>query len=70
MTGEQHKCAVIGCELPGVHRVRQLPGRYYCLEHFKVTAHKVMVLTRAMRAVERRNEVDDNCPARQPADIQ
>lgn len=51
---QTHKCAVIGCELPGVYRVKELPGRLYCLGHFKITAHKVMIVSRAMRAIERR----------------
>lgn len=63
------KCAVIGCELAGLHRVRQMPDRLYCTGHFKVTAHKCMVVDRALRAVERRNEHEDNTPARIQAEM-
>jgi hypothetical protein len=56
MEAARVKCAVIDCEMAGVHRVRQLPGRLYCLDHFKLAAHKCMVLDRALRAIERRNE--------------
>ncbi|MBN1430475.1 MAG: hypothetical protein JXB07_19045 [Anaerolineae bacterium] len=67
MTGETCKCAVIGCGEVGLYRVVDLPGRVYCLAHFKGTAKKLAMIRRAERAIARRNEAEDNSPARQPA---
>jgi hypothetical protein len=60
MEAARVKCAAPDCGEPGLYRVRQLPDKMYCLKDFKIVAHKCMVVDRAIRAIERRNEGDRN----------
>jgi hypothetical protein len=58
------KCAIVGCFETGMHRIYELVGREYCTEHYKIAARKIATIRRAQRAIERRNEAEDNSPAR------
>ena len=70
-------CCVIGCNKPGLHRIYELPGREYCTSCYQITARKIAILRRVQRkialanmaAIERRNESEDNSPARIQAEM-
>lgn len=63
-------CRMPGCEKDGLLALRGRPRVKFCEEHFKAVVKRIVLITRAMRRIERRNQADDNRPARQPASIQ
>jgi 50S ribosomal subunit-associated GTPase HflX len=72
MVDEQHKCKMTGCERQGFLSFRGRPGYRYCQVCYEVLAERIGRIGREMRRMqaERRNEAEDNQPARQTADIQ
>lgn len=69
---ELHKCANNGCENEGYLSFRGRPDLKFCQSCYELIARKIRRSNAEMKRLRderRRNEADDNKPARQPRGI-
>lgn len=72
MVQPKQMCPYHNCEREGILALRGRPEVKYCELHYCLVSRKIARINREMsriRAERRRNEADDNKPARQPTSI-
>lgn len=63
MSEKQPKCRMPGCDKKGFLSLRGKPHVKFCKEHFQAVVKRIVLITRAMRRIERRNQAGYNTPA-------